>query len=489
LSKDAIMGKGGEAIVRNSFLKKTSKPVQKYTWNEVKKHVTPEDAWMVYNNKVYDVSNWHQHPGGAVIFTHAGDDMTDIFTAFHAPGSEKMIKRFYIGELMIESMDHKDAQQFAFEQGYRDLRAKLVMMGMFKSNPWYYVYKCSTNMMLWATALAMVAFSDSMYIHIASALLLGLFWQQCGWLAHDFLHHQVFQKRKYGDLCGIFWGDLMQGYSMQWWKNKHNGHHAVPNLQNSTAESQDGDPDMDTMPLLAWSLKQAQSFRELNKDGADSAFVRFMIKWQAFTYFPILLLARISWLNESIKTVFGFGGSSANAALEMKLKGLQYPKLEKYGLILHHSWVLAASTGFGKFGFFYSICYFLISTCSCGLFLALVFGLGHNGMETYDAVSRPDFWKLQVTTSRNITGGHGIPQAFVDWLCGGLQYQVDHHLFPMMPRHNLKKTHVLVESFCKDWGVTYHEADLVNGTIEVLQHLSKVSDEFLVEMIEEFPAM
>ena len=49
----------------------------------------------------------------------------------------------------------------------------------------------------------------------------------------------------------------MQGFSVQWWKNKHNGHHAVPNLHNSTAKAQDGDPDIDTMPVLAWSVKQA----------------------------------------------------------------------------------------------------------------------------------------------------------------------------------------------------------------------------------------
>jgi fatty acid desaturase len=133
--------------------------------------------------------------------------------------------------------------------------------------------------------------------------------------------------------------------------------------------------------------------------------------------------------------------------------------------------------------------YFFTATCFCGLVMALVFGLGHNGMATYDADARPDFWKLQVTTTRNITGGHGIPQAFVDWFCGGLQYQVDHHLFPMMPRHNLKKTHALIESFCKEWDVHYHEADLWDGTVEVLQHLSKVSDDFIVEMIREFPAM
>jgi len=325
-------------------------------------------------------------------------------------------------------------------------------------------------------------------MHIGSALLLGLFWQQCGWLAHDFLHHQVFDNRKYGDMAGLIIGNLWQGFSVQWWKNKHNGHHAVPNLHNSTAESQDGDPDIDTMPVLAWSLKQAQSFREINK-GKDSFFVRTAIKYQAFTYFPILLLARLSWLNESFKTAFRLGASTENAKVEMERKGLQFPIAEKVLLLAFHSWNLALSSGFGKWSLAYSAFYYITSTCSSGLFLALVFGLGHNGMSTYDAETRPDFWKLQVTTTRNITGGHGVPQFFVDWLCGGLQYQVDHHLFPMMPRHHLAKAHGLIASFCKEWGVTYHEADLVDGTKEVLHHLSKVSDEFLVDMVKEFPAM
>merc|ERR1712204_106247 len=189
------------------------------------------------------------------------------------------------------------------------------------------------------------------------------------------------------------------------------------------------------------------------------------------------------------KTSFGLGYSTANAAVEMERNGLQYPTFERVGLIFHYVWMLLSTTGFGRFSILYSIGYFLTATCSCGLFLALVFGLGHNGMATYDAETRPDFWKLQVTTTRNITGGHGIPQWFVDWFCGGLQYQVDHHLFPSMPRHNLRKTHKLIASFCKEWGVKYHETDLVEGTIEVLQHLSKVSDDFMQEFIEEFPAM
>lgn len=193
------MGKGGDAAIE-----------RKITWQQVQEHRTPDDAWVVYHNKVYDVSGWYEHPGGAVIFTHAGDDMTDIFAAFHAPGSQSMMGKFYIGDLVAESSG-KTSRQEAFEKGYRDLRSKLIMMGMFKSNGWFYVYKCVSNMMIWAAAMAMVWYSESMAVHATASLMLGLFFQQCGWLAHDFLHHQVFRKRKYGDLGGIFWGNLMQG--------------------------------------------------------------------------------------------------------------------------------------------------------------------------------------------------------------------------------------------------------------------------------------
>mmetsp|Transcript_1264 Transcript_1264/g.2853 ORF Transcript_1264/g.2853 Transcript_1264/m.2853 type:complete len:483 (+) Transcript_1264:148-1596(+) len=482
------MGKGGQSAVALKG-KDQLKEMPKYTWADVKEHSVPSDAWIVYHNKVYDVSNWHEHPGGAVVFTHAGDDATDIFAAFHAPGSQNLLKKFLIGDLIVESVEHKDAHQHAFEKAYRDLRAQLIVMGMFKGNFWFYVYKQLSNLALWATAFAAMTFSDNTFVHLGAAVLMGVFFQQCGWLAHDFLHHQVFKNRRYGDYHGLFWGGVAQGFSCQWWKNKHNGHHAVPNLHNSSATSQDGDPDIDTMPVLAWSVKQAQSFRELQSDGKDSKFVKFMISNQKLFYFPILLLARISWLNESFKYAFGLGAASENAKLEREAKGLQYPILEKVALLIHYAWTYAFVTGLGRFTPLYSFGLFMLTTCSCGLFLALVFGLGHNGMAVYDAETRPDFWKLQVTTTRNITGGHGIPQAFVNWFCGGLQYQVDHHLFPMIPRHNLAKTHDLVESFCKEWKVGYHETDLVDGTFEVLNCLDKVAMEFVVDFVSDGPTM
>lgn len=78
---------------------------------EVQKHRTPDDAWMVYQNKVYDVSGWHDHPGGHVIFTHAGDDFTDIFAAFHPPSAYKSMDPFYIGDLDTASIEIKPLAQ------------------------------------------------------------------------------------------------------------------------------------------------------------------------------------------------------------------------------------------------------------------------------------------------------------------------------------------------------------------------------------------
>jgi len=346
----------------------------------------------------------------------------------------------------------------------------MVAMGLFNASPLYYTYKVVSNLGLLAIAIACAVLSDSFAVNIIGALVLGLFWQQCGWLAHDFLHHQVFKTRLYGDLMGIIIGDLFQGFSVQWWKSKHNSHHAVPNLHASSPDAADGDPDIDTMPILAWTLKMAESAEK-------STTGKFLIKWQAVFYFPVLLFARLAWAHQSWVFVWGGFGQHSVKAAHIDQKNMKYPKLEKLALALHYAWLFYVLSFMPLAN---AIAYFFVSQMGCGFFLATVFGLGHNGMSVYPADQRPDFWKLQVSTTRNITSNF-----FVDWFCGGLQYQVDHHLFPSLPRHNLKKVHALVESFCKEQGVAYHEADMFVGTWEILTHLSKVSKEF----VEHFPAM
>jgi hypothetical protein len=95
---------------------------------------------------------------------------------------------------------------------------------------WYYIVKLCTNAVILAGAVALATLSPSILAHVCSAILLALFWQQCGWLSHDFLHHQVFSNRMWGDAVGYVIGNVAQGFSVSWWKQKHNTHHAVPNV-------------------------------------------------------------------------------------------------------------------------------------------------------------------------------------------------------------------------------------------------------------------
>lgn len=472
------MGKGGKATDTNTTNKKetittnttNTTNTRKITFEELSQHRVLNDAWIAYKGKVYDVSNWIDHPGGTVIFTHAGDDCTDIFTAFHPASAVKDMHKYEIGILDEVDNKRKTKAQLDFESAYRELRAKLIAAGMFNASSSYYIFKVLSNIAILMIGVLCAIKSNNFMINMLGAFFVALFWQQCGWLAHDFLHHQVFKNRLYGDLMGIIVGDLFQGFSVQWWKTKHNSHHAVPNLHASTPDAADGDPDIDTMPILAWTLRMAQSAK-------NDKWGRFLISYQSYFYFPVLLFARIAWAHQSWVFVFGGAGAHSVRNAEIDRAHIKYPTLEKCALILHYLffiWVLS------HMPLLNAICYYIFAQTCCGLMLAIVFGLGHNGMAVYPADERPDFWKLQVSTTRNVTS-----TIFVDWFCGGLQYQVEHHLFPSLPRHNLGKVNALVKIFCKEHGVTYHEANMWDGTIEVLVHLKKVSIEFL----KEFPSM
>jgi fatty acid desaturase len=366
---------------------------------------------------------------------------------------------------------------------------------MFKASGSYYAGKMAQQAALLAATFCVAAYSNGSLAKVTlAATMVALFLQQSGWLCHDILHHQLFKDRRYGHLMGLVWGNLAQGFSVSWWTNKHNSHHAVPNLVESAAEAADGDPDIDTMPFLAWSR---QMFEQRRAALEQSAFGRAMIRHQALTYFPLLGLARVSWLIQGVQSAFGVSGGAWATKNEDVAGGRKqrHPLGEKIALLGHYMWyctmaglvgMAARGSGMSSTEAAAQVVYFIAaSNVLTGLFLAVVFGLGHNGMAVYHADDRPDFWKLQVSTTRNITGGKGIPQFAVDWFCGGLQYQVEHHLFPQIPRHNLAAVHDCVVKFCRDEGVSYTEADLVDGTCDVLTHLSSVSQEF----IEHFPAL
>eukprot|EP00002_Diphylleia_rotans_P032680 TRINITY_DN687_c0_g1_i2.p1 TRINITY_DN687_c0_g1~~TRINITY_DN687_c0_g1_i2.p1 ORF type:complete len:429 (+),score=80.78 TRINITY_DN687_c0_g1_i2:138-1424(+) len=423
------MGKGANTTPTETVFK----------WSEVRKHSSRQDAWIVIRDSVYDLSSWTDHPGGEVLFRHAGQDASDVFSAFHPSSASTLLAKFRIGAIEPTRADPKVE---SFQKDYRELRNRFRQSGYFEASLMYYAWKVSSNVLILASAVALVLAYNQFATNMLSALLLGLFWQQCGWLAHDFLHHQVFKTHELNNLMGILVGNIFQGFSVDWWKTKHNTHHALPNVL-------DNDPDIDTFPLLAWSREMAiKGLKEY-----DTAVSRFLLRAQAYLFFPFLTFARLNWAIQSFIHVIRT--MPKNAFLELT------------GLTLH--WTLYAVLMYNYMSFTEALIYFVVSQGSCGLMLALVFSVGHNGMEVFPDKSL-DFWSMQVLSTRDIENNW-----FIDWFMGGLQYQVEHHLFPTMPRHHLGKTRKEVIDLCTRHGIKYYMTDLWTGTVEVLETLHDVS--------------
>merc|ERR1711924_137744 len=100
-----------------------------------------------------------------------------------------------------------------------------------------------------------------------------------------------------------------------------------------------------------------------------------------------------------------------------------------------------------------------------GLLIGIAFGVGHNGMALYDHANPPPFGVLQISTTRNVHDN-----GFTGWFMGGLHYQIEHHLFPTMPRNNLAEAAVRVKALCKKHDVPYHATGLIEGNIESWRH-------------------
>lgn len=107
-----------------------------------------------------------------------------------------------------------------------------------------------------------------------------------------------------------------------------------------------------------------------------------------------------------------------------------------------------------------------------GLHLGMAFAPNHKGMEMPDPAGEP--WghlRRQVLTSRNVRGG-----ALTDWFLGGLNYQIEHHLFPSMPRPHLRLAQPLVRAHCQDVGIPYTETGLVDSYRQALSHMREVGE-------------
>ncbi|CAO0796171.1 unnamed protein product [Mucor circinelloides] len=421
--------------------------------------------FIIIDNKLYDVTEFvEDHPGGAnVLLTHVGKDASDVFHAMHPDSAYEILANYYAGDLEPDTkpVDKKSENSAKFATEMRDLRDKLRKEGYFHSSKLFYAYKVLSTLGLCAAGLALLyAYGrTSTLAVVASAFIIGIFWQQCGWLAHDFGHHQCFEDRSINDVLVVFLGNFCQGFSLSWWKNKHNTHHASTNVHGQ-------DPDIDTAPVLLWDEYASAAYYG-SLDEEPTMLSRFIaesvLPYQTRYYFFVLGFARFSWALQSL--IYSFNQGAINKSAKLNL-------YERACLISH--WVIFTYCTIAWNSSFYNmVLFFLVSQATTGYTLALVFALNHNGMPVIseEKAETMEFFEIQVVTGRDVT-----LTPLGDWFMGGLNYQIEHHVFPNMPRHNLPKVKPMVKALCQKYDVYYHDTGFWKGTMEVLKTLDVASN-------------
>jgi fatty acid desaturase len=255
-------------------------------------------------------------------------------------------------------------------------------------------------------------------------------------VGHDAGHRQIFRARRANSLVGLVHANLLVGISFGWWVGKHDRHHSNPNHE-------DLDPDI-SIAALALTAGQVHDKRGL---------VRVVARYQAFLFFPLLLLEAAHLHTASVKAVLrGAGRANAVEALLLLVHVAGYVT----ALLVVLPPLQAAAFALVQQGLF-------------GLYLGCTFAPNHKGMPVVADGEELDFLHRQVLTSRNVRGSR-----VVEFVLGGLNYQIEHHLFPNMPRPNLRCGQPLLRAFCSQHNIPYTEATMFGSYAEALRHLHTV---------------
>ncbi|MDF2741330.1 MAG: delta fatty acid desaturase [Actinomycetia bacterium] len=319
---------------------------------------------------------------------------------------------------------------------YTQLSRQIKQAGLLDRRRGWYGARIGLNLALLAGGWVAFAMLGESWWQLLTAVYLAVVFTQLAFVGHDAGHRQIFRSRRANDRIGLVHATLLVGVSFDWWVGKHNRHHSNPNHE-------DLDPDI-SITALAFTAGQASSRHGL---------VRLVARYQAWLFFPLLLLEAAHLHLASIKAVLR-GSGRANT-----VEGL---------LLLAHvaGYVTALALVLSPLQ---AVTFVVVQQGLFGLYLGCSFAPNHKGMPTLTDADQLDFLRRQVLTSRNVAGSR-----LVDFLLGGLNYQIEHHLFPNMPRPNLRRAQPLIRAFCQQHDLPYTEASLFGSYAEAVRHLHAV---------------
>ncbi|XP_011947756.1 PREDICTED: putative fatty acid desaturase 2-like protein FADS2P1 isoform X1 [Cercocebus atys] len=417
------------------------KRLNMYTWQEIQRHNQEADQWLVINRKVYNVSSWaDRHPGGRRVLNHyAGEDATDVFRAMHPEPDivQLYLKPLLIGELAPGEHSQERHKNSQLVKDFQELRRIIESMNMFHANLGFFFLHFAQILMLEMLAwLILYHFGSGWPVTIFISFLLTISQAQSSFLQHDVGHLSIFKKSKWNHVMHKFVMCHLKGLSANWWNYRHFQHHVKPNIYPK-------DPDIDMGPLFLLG---------------DSQPVKYGKK-------------KIKYINyEKQHLYFYMVGLPLLMPVYFNLQSMQVMYLRRYWVDI--AWVssfyIRYFITFGPYyGIFGTVLLIYLVKFLESPWIAYVTQMSHIPMRMSTEENR-DWLSTQVLATCNIEQSF-----FNDWFTGHLNFQIEHHLFPTMPRHNYHKVAPLVRSLCAKHGLQYVNKPMLRAFGDIVRALKK----------------
>ncbi|GAA2979988.1 fatty acid desaturase family protein [Streptomyces fulvorobeus] len=314
--------------------------------------------------------------------------------------------------------------------------------GLMDAQPVYYTLKIIANLVLLAAGWTLFALIGDSWWQLAVGVYLAVCFGQTDLVGHDAGHRQIFRTRKAGDVIGYLHGNLLTGVSFGWWVSHHTKHHNHPNHLSL-------DPDV---------LRRQVIFDAKDRTKRTGTVGRFIVRHQAWMFYVLILMEGLR-LHAAGYVAARKGALKRYVAMDLGLLTLH---LAVYLTVVFT--VLPAGMG---------IAFVAVHQGVFGFYMGLMFAPNHKGLPVRDGEEEElDWLTRQVITSRNL-----VPNRVTDFFYGGLNYQIEHHLFPSMPRRNLRRAQPLVKDYLVRNGLPYAEERLLRSYLNVADYLGDVSQE------------
>jgi fatty acid desaturase len=320
---------------------------------------------------------------------------------------------------------------------YSALLHRAQTLGLMSRRYGFYATKILALLTILAGIWVAFAFIGDHWAQVAVAAALGLIFTQLLFLSHDAAHKQIFRSGSANDWTALVIGTGLCGISLAWWKDKHARHHATPNQIGK-------DPD------ISPSVVQFYPAESPSRGG----LARMLQDRQGWWFFPLLLVEALNLHAQSVLALI--------TDPTMKRRRLELPLIAVRLAVIPALAFVFLSPGIA--GVFVAV-----QLAVTGLYLGTAFAVSHIGMTVLPPTARLDFFRRQVLTSRNVAGGR-----VASLVMGGLNYQIEHHLFPSMARPNLRRARAVVQEFCLERAVNYQEVPVHTAWAIVVRYLNAV---------------